>query len=66
MEGTFKKIIGEGLMKGLFTLKVKIKGPSMGWGKTQRLAIVIYCTVCYAYSLFPVHSELETIVDYKL
>ena len=48
-------------MKGLFTLKVKVKGP-----KTQRLAIVIYCSFCYAYSLFPVHSELETTVAYKL
>ena len=61
MESTLKKIIKEGLMKGLFTLKVKVKGP-----KTQRLAIVIYCSFCYAYSFFPVHSELETTVAYKL
>ena len=31
MEGTLKGIIEEGLLKGLFIVKVKVKGTNMGW-----------------------------------
>lgn len=65
MKGTLKKIIEEGLMKCLFTLKVRDKGNNMWWWKTQGLAIVISCSFCQAYTFFPVYSELEAIAAYK-